>query len=178
LQTHRLVSHPAFVPGSIKGVAVRWGHVGDGRIMLRYRIDGCGDLAVPGKAESARAEDLWQTTCCEMFLAGADGCYREFNFSPSGQWAAYAFAGYRTNRSDFDPLRAPEIAIDSGPSVFTLTVFLDEAELAQVHRVAFCSVLEENKGRLSYWAAQHPGLRPDFHNPACFVLPVAPAGVA
>jgi hypothetical protein len=42
--------------------------------------------------EPRRAEELWQTTCFEAFMRvhGAEA-YREWNFAPSGVWAAYAF---------------------------------------------------------------------------------------
>ena len=42
-----------------------------------------------------RADDLWRTTCFELFVAGEGTAYREYNFSPSGQWAAYDFDDYR-----------------------------------------------------------------------------------
>src|SRR5689334_23534411 len=51
---------------------------------------------IPAAAESERAEDLWQTTCFEAFLrADGEKSYREWNFAPSTQWAAYDFAAYR-----------------------------------------------------------------------------------
>jgi len=53
-------------------------------------------LALPAPAEPARADGLWKTTCFELFLLDPDdGSYLEFNFSPSGQWAAYRFDSYR-----------------------------------------------------------------------------------
>jgi hypothetical protein len=140
--------------------------------MLRFRIDGCADVRVPPEQGSHRADELWRTTCFELFLAGPDGTYREFNFSPSGQWAAYRFNGYRTGAGNFDPVREPRITTDSGQSVLTVTVFLDEAELGASSHASLTAVIEEKGGRLSYWAHNHLGSKPDFHNPTCFVLPV------
>jgi hypothetical protein len=159
------------MPGRIDRVAVRWGRVRDGRIMLRYRIDGAQGLILPKPAPPGRADGLWQTTCCELFVSLGGGHYREYNFSPSGQWAAYGFSGYRSPTGDHEPLAAPEIACDSGASVFTLTVFLAADELAGASHAALSAVLAEDR-RLSYWALRHPGLKPDFHEPSCFVLPV------
>src|SRR5256885_16422013 len=59
-----------------------------------YALEGdLSQLRIP----SARAGgNLWQHTCFEIFIsrAGMDAYY-EFNFSPSGEWAAYAFHRYR-----------------------------------------------------------------------------------
>lgn len=176
MQTHRLASHPVFAGGAIKGVTLRWGRVADGRIMLRWRVDGGARLVVPPAREPARAEDLWQTTCFEMFLADGEGRYREYNFSPSGEWAAWTFAGYRNRAADHEPVAAPVTAIDSGLSVFTCTVFLDGGELAQASRAAFSAVLDEGEGGVSYWALRHGREKPDFHDPTCFVVPLGPAG--
>lgn len=172
MQTHGLKFHPAFVPGKVEGLAVRWGRVRDGRVMLRYRLDGCTDVVLPKRRSTARTDELWRSTCFELFLSDGGGRYREYNFSPDGRWAAYAFNGYRNRVGNHDPVAVPEIAMDSGQSVLTVTVFLDEAELAGASHAALTAVVEEARGRMSYWALRHPGLKPDFHEPTCFVLPV------
>jgi hypothetical protein len=172
LQTHSLVAHPAFMPERIERVAVRWGRVGNARIMLRFRIDGAQGLVIPKPAPPERTDGLWQTTCCELFLDLGGGRYREFNFSPSGQWAAYDFFGYRALAGDYKPSSPPKISVDIGTSVFTLTVFLAAQEFAGADHAALSAVLAEHR-RLSYWALRHQGLKPDFHDPTCFVLPVA-----
>lgn len=175
MQTHSLVPHPAFEPGTVEKVTVRWGPIGNRQVMLRFRVDGCDQMVVPQPNGNGRCDELWKTTCFELFLARSGGQYREFNFSPSGQWAAYGFSGYRTRRSDFDPAVRPMITVSNGRKIFTLAVMLDKAEFTGVERVSLCAVIEERRKRLSYWAARHLDLKPDFHNPACFVLPVAPA---
>ncbi len=171
MQTHSLVAHPAFMPAKAERVAVRWGRLADGRIMLRWRVDGAQALVVPKPAAPVRTDDLWKTTCFELFVSLGDGRYREYNFSPSGQWAAWDFSGYRSRSGDHAPLAVPEIAFDSGANVFTLTVFLSGQELAEANHAALTAVLAEDR-RLSYWALRHPRLEPDFHDPTCFVLPV------
>jgi hypothetical protein len=164
--------HPTFMPGTVTGLSVRWGRVADGRMMLRYRLDGCGDVVLPKKPATGRGDKLWRTTCFELFIADPGGRYREFNFAPSGQWAAYQFEGYRNSVGDYEPLVAPEILTDSGASVLTVTAFLSAEEFAGSRHVGLTAVIEEKRRRMSYWADRHPGLKPDFHNPACFVLPV------
>lgn len=172
MQTHSLKHHPANVPGRVKGLKVRWGRVRDGRVMLRFRLDGCEEVAIPPLTTPARADGLWQTTCFELFLATGGSTYREFNFSPSGAWAAYRFDGYRSEQADYTPFAEPVVTMDKGRSVLAVTVFLDARELAGCAFASLTAVVEERNAGLSYWAAFHAGSKPDFHNPACFVLPV------
>jgi hypothetical protein len=178
LQTHDLTPHPNFAPGEVRGVSVRWVELPDGRLMLRYRVDGCGGLVLPPFRGRGRADDLWKTTCFELFLYDGDGRYREFNFSPSGQWAAYDFSGYRNRVGSYEPRRTPEINHESGRSLFVQTVFVDRRELDGAERAALAAVIEEQGGRPSYWSLAHGALKPDFHDPACFriPLPATPGG--
>jgi len=37
-------------------------------------------------------------------------------------------------------------------------------------RLALSAVIEEERGRLSYWALRHPPGKPDFHHPDAFAL--------
>lgn len=143
--------------------------------MLRYQVEGCASLVVPEQKSPDRADDLWRHTCFEFFLYDGDGRYREFNFSPSQQWAAYRFSGYRTDMQPFDPVRPPEIVAEKGNDLFVLTVFLSRADIKTASRAALSAVLEEPAKRLSYWALVHGGDRPDFHDPACFRLAIASA---
>jgi hypothetical protein len=177
LETHRLICHADAPPLAVTGVSVNWTELTDGRLMLRYRVDGCGQLAVPEFAGVGRGEGLWQATCFELFLLDTGGTYREFNFSPSQRWAAYHFASYREGRNDGELIAAPAIASQRGDRIFTCTVFLDSRELRGATRTGISSVIEETGGTRSYWALAHPPGKPDFHHPDCFArtLP-APGG--
>src|SRR5687767_9605876 len=49
-------------------------------------------FVIPKLREPWRADELWLTTCFEAFLRPAGTpSYREWNFAPSGNWAAYDF---------------------------------------------------------------------------------------
>ena len=49
-------------------------------------------FAISEPAEPTRADELWKTTCFEAFLRPlGEERYREWNFAPSSQWAAYDF---------------------------------------------------------------------------------------
>jgi hypothetical protein len=78
-----------------------------------------GALRLPAAAEPGRADGLWRRTCFELFLLDpASEAYLEFNFSPSGQWAAYRFDGYRTGMREL-AVAQPRI-LTSDPAQFAL----------------------------------------------------------
>lgn len=170
MQTHQLVAHPTFQPGAVRGISVRWAELPANRLMLRYMVEGCSQLVVPPFKGRGRGDELWKTTCFELFLYDGQGRYREFNFSPSGQWAAYELSGYRVAAGDFQPRQAPEIKHEAGDNLFVLTVFLDQRDLAGAELAGLAAVIEEQGARPSYWALEHGGLQPDFHAPAGFKL--------
>jgi hypothetical protein len=175
MQTHQLTAHPNFAPGAVKSVNVRWAELPDGRLMLRYMVAGCSELVLPAYRGRGRGTELWKATCFELFLYDGQGRYREFNFSPSGQWAAYQFSGYRNLTGTIEPRRTPEIKHEAGESLFVQTVFIDRRELDGAERAAIAAVIQEKGGRPSYWALAHAALKPDFHDPSCFRVPlVAP----
>jgi len=106
-------------------------------------------------------------------MAGEGPGYREFNFSPSGEWATYAFGGYRdggkpvaepgpviTVRRDGERLELDaEIRPESLPSGRSL-------------RLGLSAVVEDARGEMTYWALRHPEGQPDFHHSNAFVLPL------
>ena len=124
-----------------------------------------------GKAE--RRDNLWKTTCLEVFLTlPAPGSYAEFNFSPSGDWAAYAFSDYREGMT---PLQcgSPNIAVQRASSETRISIQLnafDSTVLTSGGKLAASAVIEDRSGALHYWALAHPGPKPDFHHPDSFIL--------
>ncbi|MCR5869724.1 MULTISPECIES: DOMON-like domain-containing protein [unclassified Sphingomonas] len=139
-----------------------------------YRVTGAvSGLVVPrpGRASPARTDNLWQTTCFEAFArVGGECAYREFNFSPSGDWAVYAFDDYR--RAMTRPLVGQELtvmAIEDSDCLVVEAIFA-RRELAGGDQLNLTAVIEETDGTKSYWALAHPGDRPDFHHPDGFVL--------
>ncbi len=141
-------------------------------LLLVYRLSGnTAGLRIPPATTPGPADGLWQHTCFEAFVsAEGNPAYREYNFSPSGQWAAYRFASERQRDTITAPdLPAPVVQLALTPTLLTLDVHLPLAALpsSTAHvELALCAVIEEQDGRLSYWALQHPQARPDFHHPA------------
>lgn len=143
-----------------------------GSLQFVYAIAGnIAALRVPAPTGPGPADGLWQHTCLETFVsAEGESAYREFNFSPSGQWAAYRFASERQRDTTTAPdLPAPVMQLAVAPTLLTMDVHLALAALPSTAlplELALCAVIEELDGRLSYWALQHPQARPDFHHPA------------
>jgi len=107
-----LEPHPAHPPTAIQRVACSVVWEGLGNFHLDFIVDEQRDaLLLPDAMTPSRGERLWDRTCFELFAKtiGSDA-YLEFNFSPSGQWAAYEFDSYRRRRGDLNTLR---------PKIFT-----------------------------------------------------------
>lgn len=163
-----LVCHPDTPTDAIKDIIVSGSRGHSGFITLRYHV--IGDIArlkIPAPAEAGRADNLWATTCCELFTRDqGDEAYREFNFSPSGQWAAYGFAQYRDSMNEID-VWAPRIDTIVKPDTLTVDVTFVSPRLGP-QNVGAAMIIEQEGGVKSYWALAHPPGAPDFHHPACF----------
>jgi hypothetical protein len=142
----------------------------DGTLFLRWRIDGAQRVLLPAYAGTGRADDLWKTTCFEMFLNLGERGYREFNFSPSGRWAAYDFASYRVASGAAELSDWPETSVERGDTIITGAVRVPVDALAGARLGALSAVIEEEGGVISFWASEHHNDEPDFHDRACFTL--------
>ena len=145
----------------------------DDVLTLQYTATGDAvALAVPVPVSAQRRDELWRHTCAELFVAvPGDTAYCEFNFSPSGAWAAYRFEGYRAG---MQPLLCVPPAIEVWHDVNTLRMsvqcFLPMPwSSAAVLQMGLTMVLEDQHGQCSYWALNHSGDKPDFHRRDSFV---------
>lgn len=180
-----LVCHPDSLAPAVRRIKTRAVRNLQGDLALRFRLSGdLGRLQVPPITCVKRADGLWQHTCFEAFVAFSGRTdYLEFNFSPSGQWAAYAFSDYRQRAQTLDPAGAPKIRIDRNTGGLTLEALLSADALPLAMRwqplyLGLSAVVEDREGRLSYWALRHlagtPTPKADFHQRATFNL-VLPA---
>lgn len=147
---------------------------GDGGLAVRYRIHGVPDgIRLPAPQPPGPADGLWQQTCCELFIAaGDDPAYREFNFSPSGQWAAYRFTAYRERDADYRPPACPQIVLQPLTDGFCLDATLPPQLVPdnQALQLGLTAVIEAADGSKSYWALAHGAAQPDFHLRESFTL--------
>ena len=148
----------------------------DGSAECRFDLEGdVGRLRVPPSRRAARTDGLWHHTCFEAFVAcaGAPG-YLEFNLSPSGEWAVYAFDDYR-RRASLPATVAPAIRVDATPHSWSMIARLGTAWCPDAGRsgpveVGLACVLEADGGALDYYALHHPAARPDFHDRRGFTI--------
>ena len=126
-------------------------------------------FVIPEAEEPTRTDELWKTTCFEAFLreAGSDA-YQEWNFAPSGQWAAYSFSGYREDMAELEVGAPPYIRMEDNLTWWTLGATI-AVEAGKRWDLGLSVVLEERDGTKSYWALAHTSDKPDFHAPDCFV---------
>lgn len=151
---------------------------GTTEILLCYRVIGAGELCTPPRVRSRRADKLWEITCFELFLHPAgSSAYYEFNFSPSSEWAAYAFDDYRFGMRTLDLILdpcvhpEPELEPEESANEFALEAEVDLASIAPGPlRMGLSAVIEEKNGSRSYWALVHPEGKADFHHPDSFAL--------
>ncbi|RSV40900.1 hypothetical protein CA234_10875 [Sphingomonas sp. ABOLE] len=171
---HTLLSHPAMPPGSVSSVRCALQRDGD-VLRLNYGIVAApGALRLPERAPPVRADGLWRTTCLELFVADESPAYREFNFAPSGQWAAYRFTARRDGMAPLAMPEPPAIRLAGQQGETVLSVALPGIGTGPL-RLGITAVIEETDGTKSYWALRHGGDAPDFHDPDCFVGELPPA---
>ena len=180
-QTFELVPHLAHAPVEVREVRVSFNPDDPYWLRLRWVMEGAGKIIVPPFARRVRRDELWRTTCFELFVqANGSESYCEFNFSPSQAWASYDFDDYREGMRERELPRAPVISWRGGKSALTVCdVAVPRSGLPSMpYAFNLTAIIEEEGGRNSYWALRHPNGPPDFHDPACFAgmleAPAAP----
>jgi len=174
-----LVAHPSTPSEVVRCVAASARLVGPQSLRFAYVLEADPRRVrlPPTIADAGRADGLWAHTCFEAFVA-LEGSprYVELNFSPSGQWAAYSFDAYREGMLpalDAAPRltlrrRAERLELQAEVRLSGALSLLSSSHLRL--RVALSTVVEDQEGRLSYWALRHPAGRPDFHHSDSFSL--------
>ncbi|MEO6386974.1 MAG: DOMON-like domain-containing protein [Croceibacterium sp.] len=175
---YALLPHPAFPPASVTHVEAKIiGHDASW-LRARWRIDGAAGLVVPPFAGKGRADELWRTTCFELFLKpkGSDA-YCELNLSPSERWNAYNFDHYRDGMRERPFPREPECTMRLGSTfaIFDAAIPVDGLP-AGPSAMGLCAIIEEQGGVKSFWALAHPEAKPDFHLAPCFAAELAAPG--
>jgi hypothetical protein len=175
MQTYQLHSHPDFSPHAITRVEARIIGFDDRLVRIRWRVDGSGSLIVPRYSGRGRQDELWRTTCFELFVKPEGGAeYVEINLSPSGRWAAYQFTDYRDGMSNRPASQEPEVGLRQGSTFAIFDAAIPRDVLPPMPAaMAITAILEEEGGVKSYWAMAHPEAKPDFHDPACFAATLA-----
>ena len=168
--------HPATPAETVTAITVDYEIQPEGKLWLRYFVDcDIDNLVLPLGVEPRRTDELWNTSCFELFLRRpASPGYCEFNFSPSSEWAAYQFDDYRMGMTDWETLK-PEIYADASDTHYALEATISLPQLGTGQWAASVSAVIHERGDIkSYWALKHPEGPADFHHRDCFALKLAP----
>jgi hypothetical protein len=182
--TLALVRHLATPAPVVRSLEAHAQRAADGGLEIAYCLRGdMARLLIPEPQPSGCADGLWEHTCFEVFVgvAGESG-YQEFNFSPSGKWAAYAFGNYRQRDATRSLPVPPQIKARLSAGRLELEARIASTVLprnagAATLQIGLCAVIEAIDvvdGSHSYWALRHPAALPDFHHRDGFTLELAP----
>lgn len=172
-----LVCHPTSACPAVASILVQAGLTARG-LSFAYSLGGeLSNLSIPATLPPGQADRLWEHTCFEAFVGVVGSrAYREFNFSPSGQWAVYDFSGYRDRDESIVPAaNIPNITVRRSPDRLELDValapaLLPDALAGATFQLGLSAVIEATDGSRSYWALAHPAAQPDFHHRGAFAL--------
>lgn len=172
-----LTCHPETCSAGVREIQARVSWTQDNGLALTYALKGdLTRLRIPLPQPPHRTDGLWQHTCFEAFISvKGKPEYYEFNFAPSGQWAAYRFLRYREATPFENDIPAPKITVHNPAVGLDLHALVYRDCLPTIWRnarlrLALAAVIEEQNGGLSYWALKHPPGKPDFHHLDAFVL--------
>lgn len=169
------LSEPA-VGAPVEELAVTL-HSSGSRLALHYQLTADLErLQLPETRSAQRTDGLWRHCCFEAFI-GVVGAkdYWEYNFSPSGAWAAYHFTDYREGMEPLMNGAPPELRREDDGKQLRLEASVDLSWLTRGPSAVRCklglaAVIEDRAHVLSYWALKHPGPKPDFHHADGFAI--------
>lgn len=179
--TVSLACHPAAPSSAALSIGARVSRHAGGWLAVTYVLEGeVEKVKVPAARPPQFRDHLWHHTCCEVFIQRkGETSYDEFNFSPSSEWAVYAFARSRERAPlstgvSVDELN-PQIVVRTARAKLELDTsmrlgLLSPRYLTAGLRVGVSVIVEDENGALSYWALRHPLDKPDFHHPGSFAL--------
>ena len=148
-----LKCHPSTRPSAVRAIGVLVRRPAGAELRMTFRLDGdIRRIRVPSPGAPRIAAQLWRHTCFEAFIAmEGQPAYHEFNFAPSGEWAVYAFSGYRNGGPLANEEMRPHIAVRSSRSWLELESLVRLDSLSAVHpraplRIGLSAVIEATMG--------------------------------
>jgi hypothetical protein len=118
-------------------------------------------------------ENLWTTTCFEMFLKNRDSSdYYELNFNSKGDWNVFYFTDSRQRISSYKSFLDLKLKISNTGSRTKLTFRFDIKKMENLKlpcSVNMAMVLKTISGT-TFWSQKHNGVKADFHDFKNFTL--------
>lgn len=171
-----LKPHPDTPCAAVREIAVEAVR-GGGSLALVFAVSGDIEaILLPAAGSRQRADDLWKHTCFEAFIAPCplEGSYKEINLSPSNQWAAYSFDGYRAGMADSVGFELVRLDDTRGADRYDLSADLKLDLPDTSWSLGLSAVIELKDGSKSYWALAHAPGQPDFHHRDAFAATLSP----
>ena len=163
----QLSLHPHCAPGPVVAVEAHIELSPRGcRAVFLARGD-IGSIELPQVVRAERGHDLWKTTCFELFWSLGQTAYREFNLSPSSQWACYDFDDYRKGMRDAPTQVRIKVAVSATKLRLEAEI---GSELPLPAAVALTAIIRDKDGAEGFWALAFPPGAPNFHATACRTL--------
>ena len=172
---YSLIPHPNFPSVAVTAIKVSVERPFDDALSLTYRAEGAlTNVLIPDEVAPGFEDGLWRHSCFEAFLGRrGDRAYSEFNFSPSGSYAAYDFDQYRDGMRRATKPEISWVAVSQNTAcTWSERVWLVQGLSLSGEtdwQVGLTAVIEALDGTKSYWALAHAPGPPDFHNPDCFI---------
>jgi len=149
-----------------------------GGLVVQYRLQGSLEninlSSMSSIADGARRHELWRHTCFELFFtAPGKAAYWELNLCPGGCWNLYRFDGYRSGMGEERMIGQPLCQVVTDAELLSMTCTLNFITLiddACQLDIGIAAVIEAADGSISYWALDHFGREPDFHDRRGFLL--------
>ena len=131
-------------------------------IEISYDLSEINEILIPQKKVLVRANELWKSTCMELFLKNVkESNYQELNVSLDGKWNAYEFSGYRTEMEKSRSVSVSEVkSLDT--NIFWVR-FEFRDKLASQLLINPASVIKNIDEGVTYFAPAHQE-GPDFHS--------------
>lgn len=166
----QLLAHPDTGGGPVSNLVAYVTRVPNGLRILFEATGEIGSIVIPTEFGPTRTGELWRHTCFEGFVRSHGDAYAEYNFAPSGAWAAYGFDARRDGMRDL-AVAAPAISVERDQDRLALkaTIGLPRWLRGSALDCNLTAVIEATGGTRHYWALAHPDGPPDFHNPSCFL---------
>lgn len=156
-------------------------HAGTATVHYLMRGDIANVKFPPATQQGQRRDNLWQTTCFELFVSAAGNKeYWEYNLSPSHDWALFHFTDYRQNKSDDSPphgLTVTTQRINNERFELECTIELPQAVSSKKMELGISAVVQDIHDQLYYYALIHCKETADFHHRDSFIIGVEPANL-
>ncbi len=136
-------------------------------LMLRFSMAATEDLIWPEFEALERKDELWKSTCLELFVASpSDPSYLEINLSPCGAWNSYSFSSYREGMKTEPAAELVEFNVESRG---VISAAFRIPGLPNPVLIGPAAILASKDGSLRYFSTKH-GEVPNFHDREHHVL--------